>query len=205
MTGRSRAGICHWQSRHDGSQWNVGGNAIGGPKISPQNKDISDNWPEWYEGLSTTMNSYSSSCNGELVVAERQTALFPQATLQDRLQARDAFVQQKTEENSRAIGRDDLNGNAFKVGFYDMAFAADPLVAKRDAADAQPADAVPERHGSRDDRARKQLFTTEVEPGRRRLRELPPQRQHDGQRRPERHVPGLQHPRAGRDRRDHGR
>jgi hypothetical protein len=40
----------------------------------PQNKDISDNWPQWFEGLSTTMNSYSSSCNGELIVAERVTA-----------------------------------------------------------------------------------------------------------------------------------
>ena len=53
----------------------------------------------------------------------RPTALFPQATLQDRLLARDAYVQQKTEENSRAIGRNDLSGTAFKVGFYDMAFA----------------------------------------------------------------------------------
>ena len=120
--GQKSCGNCHWQSRHDGSQWNVGGNAVGGPKISPQNKDISDNWPEWYEGLSTTMNSYSSSCNGELVVAERKTALFPQENLQDRLRARDAFVLQKTEENSRALGRNDLNGKAFKVGFYDMAF-----------------------------------------------------------------------------------
>jgi hypothetical protein len=60
------------------------------------------------------MNSYSSSCNGELVVAERRTALFPQSSLQDRLRARDAFVLQKTEENSSAIGRKDLNGKAFK-------------------------------------------------------------------------------------------
>ena len=29
---------------------------------------------------------------------------------------------QKTEENSTAIGRPDLNGKAFKVGYYDMAF-----------------------------------------------------------------------------------
>jgi DNA-binding beta-propeller fold protein YncE len=120
--GQKSCGNCHWQSRHDGSQWNVGGNAVGGPKISPQNKDISDNWPEWFEGLSTTMNSYSSSCNGELVVAERRTALFPQASLEDRLRARDAFVERKTEENSRALGRNDLSGKAFKVGFYDMAF-----------------------------------------------------------------------------------
>jgi hypothetical protein len=42
--GQKSCGHCHWQSRHDGGRWNVGGNAIGGPKISPQNKDTSDNW-----------------------------------------------------------------------------------------------------------------------------------------------------------------
>lgn len=121
--GQKSCGHCHWQSRHDGGQWNVGGNAIGGPKISPQNKETSDNWPEWFEGLSTDMNSYASSCNGELVVAERRTALFPQAALEDRLRARNEFVLRKTEENSRAIGRPELKGKAFKIGFYDMAFA----------------------------------------------------------------------------------
>jgi DNA-binding beta-propeller fold protein YncE len=121
--GQKSCGHCHWQSRHDGGQWNVGGNAIGGPKICPMNKDTSDNWPEWFEGLSSDMNSYLSSCNGELVVAERQTALFPQPALADRLAAREAFVLQKTEENSRAIGRPELSGKAFKIGFYDMGFA----------------------------------------------------------------------------------
>jgi DNA-binding beta-propeller fold protein YncE/cytochrome c peroxidase len=120
--GQKSCGHCHWQSRHDGGQWNVGGNAIGGPKISPQNKETSDNWPEWFEGLSAPMNSYASSCNGELVNAERRTAVFPQALLADRLRARNEFVLRKTEENSRAIGRPELNGKAFKVGFYDMAF-----------------------------------------------------------------------------------
>jgi DNA-binding beta-propeller fold protein YncE len=121
--GQKSCGHCHWQSRHDGGQWNVGGNAIGGPKISPQNKDTSDNWPEWFEGLSSDMNAYASSCNGELVGAENRSVLFPQAKLEDRLRARDEFVKRKTEENSRAIGRSDLNGKAFKIGFYDMAFA----------------------------------------------------------------------------------
>jgi len=120
--GQKSCGHCHWQSRHDGNQWNVGGNAIGGPKAVPQNKDISDNWPEWFEGLSSDMNSYASSCNGELVVAERLTALFPQPDLAARLQARDAFVKQKTAENSRAINRPELSGDAFSIGFYDMAF-----------------------------------------------------------------------------------
>jgi cytochrome c553 len=120
--GQKSCGHCHWQSRHDGGQWNVGANAIGGPKVCPQNKETSDNWPEWFEGLSGPMNSYASSCNGELIVAERRTALFPQAALEDRLRARDEFVLRKTEENSRAIGRTDLNGKAFKVTYYDMAF-----------------------------------------------------------------------------------
>ena len=120
--GHKSCGNCHWQSRHDGSAWNVGGNAIGGPKVCPQNKDISDNWPEWFEGLTNNMTGYASSCNGELIVAERRTALFPQATLEERLRARDEFVLRKTEENSREIGRGELSGKAFKVGYYDMAF-----------------------------------------------------------------------------------
>ncbi len=120
--GQKSCGHCHWQSRHDGGNWNVGANAIGGPKVCPQNKDISDNWPEWFEGLSSDMNSYASSCNGELNVAERRTALFPQADLTARLQARDAFVRQKTAENSRAINRPELSGDAFSIGFYEMAF-----------------------------------------------------------------------------------
>ncbi|HJZ71192.1 MAG TPA: beta-propeller fold lactonase family protein, partial [Vicinamibacterales bacterium] len=121
--GQKSCGHCHWQSRHDGNQWNVGGNAVGGPKAVPQNKDLSDNWPQWFEGLLNNMSGYASSCNGELVVAERRTAVFPQATLAERLQARDAFVQQKTAENSTAIGRSDLSGDAFSIGYYDMAFA----------------------------------------------------------------------------------
>src|SRR5262249_18637360 len=121
--GQKSCSFCHWQSRHDGNQWNVGGNAIGGPKAVPQNKDLSDNWPQWFEGLLNNMNGYASTCNGELNVAERRTALFPQATLAGRLQARDAFVRQKTEENSRAINRHDLSGDAFTIGFYEMAFA----------------------------------------------------------------------------------
>jgi cytochrome c553 len=120
--GQKSCGHCHWQSRHDGNQWNVGGNAVGGPKAVPQNKDLSDNWPQWFEGLTNNMIGYASTCNGELNLAERRTALFPQAALEDRLRARDAFVLAKTEENSRAIGRSELTGDAFKIGFYDMAF-----------------------------------------------------------------------------------
>ncbi len=163
--GQKSCGNCHWQSRHDGSQWNVGGNAIGGPKISPQNKDISDNWPEWYEGLSTTMNSYSSSCNGELVVAERKTALFPQDNLQDRLKARDAFVLQKTEENSRALGRNDLNGKAFKVGFYDMAFLQILWSQNETRRMPNPLTQFPSSGDAQMIARGKQIFSTEVEAG----------------------------------------
>jgi DNA-binding beta-propeller fold protein YncE len=120
--GQKSCGHCHWQSRHDGGQWNVGGNAIGGPKAVPQNKDISDNWPQWFEGLSNNMSGYASSCNGELVNAERRTALFPQATLAERLQARNEFVKLQTAANSRAIGRPELEGDAFSIDFYGMAF-----------------------------------------------------------------------------------
>jgi DNA-binding beta-propeller fold protein YncE len=120
--GQKSCGHCHWQSRSDGGQWNVGANAVGGVKVCPQNKDISDNWPEWYEGLNNDMMAYASACNGELVVAENRTALFPQAALSDRLRAREDYVLRKTEENSRAIGRPDLSSKAFKVGYYDMAY-----------------------------------------------------------------------------------
>src|SRR5262249_41618250 len=120
--GQKSCGHCHWQSRHDGCQWNVAANALGGVKVCPQNKDLSDNWPQWYEGLNNDMTAYASACNGELVNAERVTALFPQPNLLHPLKARDAFVLQKTAENSQAIGRPDLSGKAFQVGFYDMAF-----------------------------------------------------------------------------------
>jgi cytochrome c553 len=120
--GQKSCGHCHWQSRQDGGQWNVGANAVGGVKVCPQNKDISDNWPEWYEGLNNDMLAYASACNGELVVAEKRTALFPQATEEARFRAREDYVLRKTEENSKLIGRGDLSGKAFKVGYYDMAY-----------------------------------------------------------------------------------
>ena len=120
--GQKSCGHCHWQSRQDGCNWNVAANAIGGVKVCPQNKDLSDNWPQWFEGLNNDMTAYASACNGELNNAERRTAVFPQANLVDRLQARNDFVLQKTEENSRAIGRPELSGAAFTIGFYDMAF-----------------------------------------------------------------------------------
>ena len=120
--GQKSCGHCHWQSRNDGGQWNVAANAIGGAKAVPQNKDLSDNWPQWFEGLLNNMTSYASTCNGELNNAERVTALFPQATLVERFQARDAFVREKTAENSAGIGRPELSGDTFSIGFYEMAF-----------------------------------------------------------------------------------
>jgi DNA-binding beta-propeller fold protein YncE len=120
--GQKSCGHCHWQSRQDGCQWNVAANALGGVKVCPQNKDTSDNWPEWFEGLNNDMTAYASSCNGELVNAERQTALFPQPNLADRLQARDQYVLRKTAENSAALARPELSGKVYKIGYYDMAF-----------------------------------------------------------------------------------
>ncbi|HEV2914744.1 MAG TPA: YncE family protein [Pyrinomonadaceae bacterium] len=121
--GQKSCGFCHWDGRQDGCQWNVAANAVGGVKVCPQNKDISDNWPEWYEGLNNDFMAYASACNGEVLLGERApTPLFPQANAVDRFKAREQYVLQKTAENSQAIGRPDLNGKAFKVGYYDMAY-----------------------------------------------------------------------------------
>ena len=121
--GHKSCGFCHWDGRQDGCQWNVAANAVGGVKVCPQNKDISDNWPEWYEGLNNDFMAYASACNGEVLLGERTpTPLFPQANQADRMKAREDFVLRKTEENSRAIGRSDLSGKAFKVGYNDMAY-----------------------------------------------------------------------------------
>ncbi len=116
-------GFCHWDGRQDGCQWNVAANAVGGPKVCPQNKDISDNWPEWYEGLNNDFMAYASACNGEVIGAERTpSALFPQATQEERFKARENFVLQKTLQNSNAIGRPELSGKAKQVGYYDMSY-----------------------------------------------------------------------------------
>ncbi len=121
--GQKSCGFCHWDGRQDGCQWNVAANAVGGVKVCPQNKDISDNWPEWYEGLNNDFMAYASACNGEVLLGERApTPLFPQANAFDRFRAREEYVLRKTEENSAAIGRPDLNGKARKVGYYDMAY-----------------------------------------------------------------------------------
>jgi DNA-binding beta-propeller fold protein YncE/mono/diheme cytochrome c family protein len=163
--GQKSCGFCHWQSRHDGNQWNVGANAVGGPKAVPQNKDLSDNWPQWFEGLSNNMTGYASSCNGELIVAERITARFPQADLTARLQARDAFVRQKTAENSAAINRPELKGDAASIGYYEMAFAQILWTQNETRRMPNPLTQFP----SADDAARiargKQLFTSEVAQG----------------------------------------
>lgn len=116
-------GFCHWDGRQDGCQWNVAANAVGGVKVCPQNKDISDNWPEWYEGLNNDFMAYASACNGEVLLGERApTPLFPQPNAVDRFKAREQYVLQKTLENSNAIGRPELSGKAKQVGYYDMAY-----------------------------------------------------------------------------------
>jgi DNA-binding beta-propeller fold protein YncE len=121
--GQKSCGFCHWDGRQDGCQWNVAANAVGGVKVCPQNKDISDNWPEWYEGMNNDFMAYASACNGEVLLGERApTPLFPQANQVDRFRAREDYVLRKTEEDSRAIGRPELSGKAFKVGYYDMAY-----------------------------------------------------------------------------------
>jgi DNA-binding beta-propeller fold protein YncE len=121
--GQKSCGFCHWDGRQDGCQWNVAANAVGGVKVCPQNKDISDNWPEWYEGLNNDFMAYASACNGEVLLGERApTPLFPQADPVARFHAREDYVLRKTEEDSRAIGRPELSGKAFKIGYYDLAY-----------------------------------------------------------------------------------
>jgi DNA-binding beta-propeller fold protein YncE len=121
--GQKSCGFCHWDGQQDGCQWNVAANAVGGVKVCPQNKDISDNWPEWFEGLNNDFMAYASACNGEVLLGERTpTPLFPQPAQVDRFHAREDYVLRKTEENSKAIGRTDLSGKAQKVGYYDMAY-----------------------------------------------------------------------------------
>jgi DNA-binding beta-propeller fold protein YncE len=116
-------GFCHWDGRQDGCQWNVAANAVGGVKVCPQNKDISDNWPEWYEGLNNDFMAYASACNGEVLGGERApNVLFPQQNQADRMHAREDFVLRQTEANSRAINRPELNGKGFKIGYNDMAY-----------------------------------------------------------------------------------
>src|SRR2546423_14343034 len=67
--------------------------------------------------------AYASACNGEVLGGERTPiAIFPQPDQLDRFKAREQWVLDRTEENSRAIGRPELNGKAFKVGYYDMAY-----------------------------------------------------------------------------------
>ncbi|MDQ6808494.1 MAG: hypothetical protein M3Z64_03570 [Verrucomicrobiota bacterium] len=67
--------------------------------------------------------AYASACNGEVLLGERApTPLFPQANAVDRFHAREDFVLKKTEENSNAIGRPELNGEAKKVGYYRLAY-----------------------------------------------------------------------------------
>ena len=67
-------------------------NAVGGVKVCPQNKDISDNWPEWYEGLNNDFLAYASACNGEVSAATRSDCNFPQPDQKDRFEAREEYV-----------------------------------------------------------------------------------------------------------------
>jgi hypothetical protein len=109
--GQKSCGFCHWDGRQDGCQWNVAANAVGGVKVCPQNKDISDNWPEWYEGLNNDFMAYASACNGEVLLGERTpTPLFPQANQIDRFHAREDYVLRKTEEDSSLSRRRGLRG-----------------------------------------------------------------------------------------------
>jgi DNA-binding beta-propeller fold protein YncE len=164
--GHKSCGFCHWDGRQDGCQWNVAANAVGGVKVCPQNKDISDNWPEWYEGLNNDFMAYASACNGEVLLGERSpTPLFPQADEAGRLKARDQFVLQKTAENSAAIGRPELNGKAFKVGYYDMAYLQILWSQNERRLLPNPLDQFPDLQDAEKIARGKQIFSTSVAQG----------------------------------------
>ncbi|MGA9994053.1 MAG: Calx-beta domain-containing protein [Pyrinomonadaceae bacterium] len=164
--GQKSCGFCHWDGRQDGCQWNVAANAVGGVKTCPQNKDISDNWPEWYEGLNNDFMAYASACNGEVLLGERTpTPIFPQADPVDRFHAREDFVENKTEENSRAIGRNDLNSKAFKVGYYDMAYLQILWSQNENRRLPNPLDQFPEQADAAKIARGKQIFSSSVAQG----------------------------------------
>lgn len=164
--GHKSCGFCHWDGRQDGCQWNVAANAVGGVKVCPQNKDISDNWPEWYEGLNNDFMAYASACNGEVLLGERSpTPLFPQANETDRLKARDQFVLQKTAENSAAIGRPELNGKAFKLGYFDMAYLQILWSQNERRLFPNPLDQFPDQVEAEKIARGKQIFSTSVAQG----------------------------------------
>ena len=105
----------------------------------------------------------------------------------------------KTEENSRAIGRPELSGKAFKIGFYDMAFLQILWTQNETRLMPNPLTQFPDGDRGGDGRAR----ASSSSPRRwRRAAPAAPSCHHNGnkqhERRGRRHVPGLQHPRAGR-------
>ena len=153
--GQKSCGFCHWDGRQDGCQWNVAANAVGGVKVCPQNKDISDNWPEWYEGLNNDFMAYASACNGEVLLGERARRRSFRRRMQTTVSRRaKSSCCRKTEENSAAIGRPDLSGKAFKIGYYDMAYLQILWSQNESATLAEPAHAVPRLSRGGKDRAR---------------------------------------------------
>lgn len=159
-------GFCHWDGRQDGCQWNVAANALGGVKVCPQNKDISDNWPEWYEGLNNDFMAYASACNGEVLGGERSPmAIFPQQNQIDRMKARDQWVLDKTEQNSRAIGRPELSGKAFKVAYNDLAYLQILWSQNETRLFPNPLGQAPTQTDAQKIERGRQIFTTKVSAG----------------------------------------
>ena len=92
-------GFCHWEGRQDGCQWDAGRERHWRGEGLLANKDISDNWPEWYEGLNNDFLAYASACNGEALGGERDPiALFPQPDQEDRFHAREEYVLQRQKK-----------------------------------------------------------------------------------------------------------
>src|SRR4029453_6551373 len=120
----------------------------------------------WYEGLNNDFMAYASACNGEVLLGERApTPLFPQANQVDRMQAREEFVLRKTEEHSRALGRSDLSGKAFKIGYFDMPYLQILWSQKERRLLPNPLAKFPDNNQATKIARGKQIFSTKVAQG----------------------------------------
>ena len=126
------------------------------PKAVPQNKDLSDNWPEWFEGLQQQHERRTRRrATASWSTPSAQTALFPQATLTERLAARDAFVQQtRPRENSRSDQPPRSQRRRASDRLLRDGVRPDPVDAERDAAAAEPAARSSRRRGDGGARSR---------------------------------------------------
>ena len=102
-------GFCHWQSRHDGAQWNVGANAIGGVKISAL---------EWWQGSAGP--DLSGPLHGRALILDAQAVLRGQvgSTSWQSGEARDdqkAEQKHERKDKERVVAQDSQVSLMFHV------------------------------------------------------------------------------------------